>query len=59
MKDLIGKQVQTKDGIIGIIESHSKDELQREVIRIKVVKGKTPVTDYFLDDVTVINEGMI
>lgn len=50
----IGRIVITKDGIEGIIKKHEKDELQRDVIRITVTKGSTPVTDYFLKDVTII-----
>lgn len=55
MLNLIGKQIITKDGVLGIIEKYGKDELQREVIRIKVIHGDTPVTDYFLNDVEIIN----
>ncbi|WP_252251173.1 hypothetical protein [Clostridium sp. VAP52] len=49
-----GRTAVINNYIEGIIEKHQKDELQRDVIRIKVTKGNTPITDYFLKDVTVI-----
>ncbi|WP_154694959.1 hypothetical protein [Clostridium botulinum] len=53
MNTLIGKTVVINNKIEGRVEIHEKDELGREVIRIKITKGQTPITDYFLNDVKV------
>ena len=58
MNNLIGKKVKVieKDfeGIEGTIIVHEKDNAMRDVIRLNVTKGKTPITDYFLSDVEII-----
>lgn len=58
MNNLIGKKVRVIekdfDGIEGIIIVHEKDTVMRDVIRLKITKGKTPITDYFLSDVEII-----
>lgn len=54
MENLIGKKVITDDGVEGVIRIYEKDEIGRDTIRIKITKGDTSVTDYFLKDVKVI-----
>lgn len=60
MISLVGKKVKVIEegykGIEGIITVHEKDEVLREVIRLKIVKGNTSITDYFLKDVELISE---
>lgn len=58
MTDLTGKKVREieKDfyGVEGTIIVHEKDAIMRDVIRLKITKGKTPITDYFLSDVEIM-----
>ena len=60
MTSLVGKKVKVieKDyeGIEGIIIVHEKDDVLRDVIRLKIIKGNTSITDYFLKDVELISE---
>lgn len=53
--NLVGRKVETNNGSEGIIKIHEKDEISRDIIRIKVTKGYAALTDYFLKDVKLID----
>lgn len=50
MKNLMGKLcvVKKNPSIFGKIKQAEKDEIGRIVVRLDIIKGNTPVTDYFL-----------
>jgi hypothetical protein len=55
MKNLIGKLcvVKNNQSIFGKIKQAEKDEIGRIVVRLDIIKGNTPITDYFLDELEI------